>query len=100
MVVSEIPARFTPDRLLFRIYWMPPTMPIRLPTWRRIARFKFGETNLPELPEVETVKRGLLRAMEGRRFTRAETRRSDLRVMFPVDFQSRLVGRRVNRLWR
>jgi len=55
---------------------------------------------LPELPEVETVKRGLLRAMEGRRFTRAETRRSDLRVMFPVDFQSRLVGRRVNRLWR
>jgi len=38
--------------------------------------------------------------MEGRRFTRAETRRSGLRVMFPVDFQNRLIGRRVNRLWR
>ena len=55
---------------------------------------------MPELPEVETVKRGLLRAMEGRRFTRAETRRSDLRIMFPVDFQNRLIGKRVNRLWR
>jgi formamidopyrimidine-DNA glycosylase len=59
-----------------------------------------GEANLPELPEVETVRRGLLRAMEGRRFTHAETRRSDLRIAFPVGFQDRLIGRRVKRLWR
>jgi formamidopyrimidine-DNA glycosylase len=55
---------------------------------------------LPELPEVETVKRGLMHAMNGRLFTRAETRRSDLRIVFPVDFQNRLLGRRVKRLWR
>lgn len=55
---------------------------------------------MPELPEVETVKRGLESSMTGRRFTNVETRRSDLRIPFPEDFENRLTGRRVERLWR
>ena len=55
---------------------------------------------MPELPEVETVKRGLQPSVEGRRFTFVETRRSDLRIPFPEDFADRLTGRLVQRLWR
>src|SRR5262245_49353101 len=55
---------------------------------------------MPELPEVETVKRGLRSSMEGRTFTNVETRRGDLRIPFPEDFENRLTGRRVQRLWR
>ncbi|MBL6940202.1 MAG: bifunctional DNA-formamidopyrimidine glycosylase/DNA-(apurinic or apyrimidinic site) lyase [Alphaproteobacteria bacterium] len=55
---------------------------------------------MPELPEVETVRMGLLPVMEGHRFTHVETRRGDLRVPFPNDFAGRLIGRRVKRLWR
>ena len=55
---------------------------------------------VPELPEVETVKRGLQATVEGRRFIRVETRRGDLRIPFPEDFENRLTGRRVQRLWR
>jgi formamidopyrimidine-DNA glycosylase len=55
---------------------------------------------VPELPEVETVKRGLQLSMEGRKFTYVETRRSDLRIPFPEDFENRLTGRRIKRLWR
>jgi formamidopyrimidine-DNA glycosylase len=55
---------------------------------------------MPELPEVETVIRGLQPTVEGRRLTAVETRRHDLRVPFPENFESRLTGRRVQRLWR
>src|SRR5215831_7120913 len=55
---------------------------------------------MPELPEVETVIRGLQPTVEGRRLTAVETRRHDLRVPFPENFESRLTGRRVERLWR
>lgn len=55
---------------------------------------------VPELPEVETVKRGLQPTVEGRRFTYVEIRRADLRIPFPDDFENRLSGRRVARLWR
>jgi formamidopyrimidine-DNA glycosylase len=55
---------------------------------------------VPELPEVETVKRGLQLSMEGRKFTYVETRRGDLRIPFPEDFENRLTGRRIKRLWR
>src|SRR5437899_11774909 len=55
---------------------------------------------MPELPEVETVKRGLQPTVEGRRLTSVKTRRGDLRAPFPEDFESRLTGRRVERLWR
>ena len=55
---------------------------------------------MPELPEVETVRRGLQPVMEGRRFTSVQTRRGDLRVPFPNDFAARLTGRRVVKLRR
>jgi formamidopyrimidine-DNA glycosylase len=55
---------------------------------------------VPELPEVETVRMGLLPVMEGHKFTHVETRRGDLRVPFPNDFAGRLTGRKVKRLWR
>jgi formamidopyrimidine-DNA glycosylase len=50
---------------------------------------------MPELPEVETVRRGLAPVMEGRRILSAETRRRDLRFPFPDRFAERLAGRTV-----
>lgn len=50
---------------------------------------------MPELPEVETVRRGLLPAMEGRVIERAEVRRGDLRFPFPERMADRLTGVRV-----
>ena len=55
---------------------------------------------MPELPEVETVRRGLVPAMEGRRIERAEVRRPDLRWPFPPGMAERLTGARVERLRR
>ncbi|MEQ8177752.1 MAG: bifunctional DNA-formamidopyrimidine glycosylase/DNA-(apurinic or apyrimidinic site) lyase [Amphiplicatus sp.] len=55
---------------------------------------------MPELPEVETVRRGLEPAMLGARFRRVETRRADLRFPFPERFERRLVGARVDALSR
>ena len=48
---------------------------------------------MPELPEVETVRRGLAKAMEGCRVERVEVRRHDLRFPVPSDFANRLSGR-------
>ncbi|WP_424361150.1 bifunctional DNA-formamidopyrimidine glycosylase/DNA-(apurinic or apyrimidinic site) lyase [Methylocystis parvus] len=50
---------------------------------------------MPELPEVETVRRGLAPALVGARIARVEQRRGDLRFPFPPDFAARLAGRRV-----
>ena len=55
---------------------------------------------MPELPEVETVCRGLARVMEGRRLVRVEARRPDLRFPLPEDFAARVQGRRVERIRR
>ena len=55
---------------------------------------------MPELPEVETVARGLAHRLEGRRLTKVETRRGDLRWPFPKDFAKRLTGRRVIKIRR
>jgi formamidopyrimidine-DNA glycosylase len=55
---------------------------------------------MPELPEVETVRRGLLPAMEGKRILRVEVRRKDLRFPFPENFGPRIEGARVRRLGR
>lgn len=55
---------------------------------------------MPELPEVETVRRGLAPSMEGRVIIRAEQRRPDLRWPLPERFAERLTGRRVLRLGR
>jgi formamidopyrimidine-DNA glycosylase len=55
---------------------------------------------MPELPEVETVRRGLAPAMVGKRLLSVETRRGDLRVPFPERFAERLTGRRIEALTR
>jgi formamidopyrimidine-DNA glycosylase len=55
---------------------------------------------MPELPEVETVRRGLQPVMEGARILAVETRRPDLRFPFPPDFERRLEGRRIVSLGR
>ena len=55
---------------------------------------------MPELPEVETVCRGLQRALAGRVLARVALRRPDLRFPFPPDFARRLEGRRVARVAR
>lgn len=55
---------------------------------------------MPELPEVETVRRGLAPYLVGRRIVRAEARRKDLRFPFPKSFAKRLTGRRVDALER
>jgi formamidopyrimidine-DNA glycosylase len=56
--------------------------------------------NMPELPEVETVRRGLAPVMEGKRFLSVDQRRPDLRFPFPERFVERLTGTRVERLRR
>ncbi len=55
---------------------------------------------MPELPEVETVRRGLEPALSGRILVRAEARRPDLRFPLPEAFSERLQGRRVLALRR
>jgi len=55
---------------------------------------------MPELPEVETVRRGLQPVMEGARIVKAEARRGDLRRPLPKDFVKRLEGRSVTGLGR
>ncbi len=55
---------------------------------------------MPELPEVETVKRGLAPAMEGAVIARAAVNRPDLRWPFPERMAERLTGARVNQLRR
>jgi len=55
---------------------------------------------MPELPEVETVRRGLEPAMVGARFTRVMQRRPDLRFPFPERFVERLEGQEVRALSR
>ena len=55
---------------------------------------------MPELPEVETVMRGLQGPLTGRRLTRVTQRRADLRWPLPENFAARLQGRRVERMER
>ena len=55
---------------------------------------------MPELPEVETVRRGLEPAMAGQTFEKVEQRRADLRFPFPADFAARLTGRRIEAITR
>ncbi len=55
---------------------------------------------MPELPEVETVRRGLEPALAGARLVRVEARRPDLRFPLPDGFVQRLTGARIERLDR
>ncbi len=55
---------------------------------------------MPELPEVETVRAGLVPVMEGRGILLADVRRADLRFAFPSNMAARLTGARVDALRR
>ncbi len=55
---------------------------------------------MPELPEVETVRRGLLPALEGARIAKASINRPDLRWPFPENMAARLTGATVTALRR
>jgi formamidopyrimidine-DNA glycosylase len=55
---------------------------------------------VPELPEVETVRRGLEPVLAGRRLARVVQRRPDLRFPLPERFSARLTGRRIESLGR
>ena len=59
-----------------------------------------GSEILPELPEVETVRRGLEQAMLGRTITNVLLRRENLRFPFPDDFPSRVIGRTIDSIRR
>lgn len=47
---------------------------------------------MPELPEVETTRRGLMRAINGQVISEVEVRRRDLRTPLPADFEERITG--------
>ena len=55
---------------------------------------------MPELPEVETVRGGLAPVLEGRRLTRVEARRPDLRFPLPQNFVQLLTGATILKLDR
>lgn len=55
---------------------------------------------MPELPEVETVRRGLAPSMEGAVLKELELRRNDLRFPFPADFAGAVSGRGITSLSR
>lgn len=58
------------------------------------------QSDMPELPEVETVRAGLLPAMAGQVILRADINRADLRWPFPAKMAERLTGARVLALRR
>jgi formamidopyrimidine-DNA glycosylase len=55
---------------------------------------------MPEMPEVETVRRGLAPVMEGKRIAAFLARRKDLRWKLPADLAAYMTGRRVLRIGR
>ena len=55
---------------------------------------------MPELPEVETVRRGLLPAFEGATLSDVLVHRRDLRMPIPDDFEARTIGQTITALGR
>lgn len=55
---------------------------------------------MPELPEVETTRRGLAQVLEGAVIARVQVRRRDLRWPLPADLEAKLTGSRVQKLER
>jgi len=55
---------------------------------------------MPELPEVETIARGLAATLEGRRIAEVRQNRADLRVPFPEGLARRVAGRTVVHIGR
>src|ERR1700745_629300 len=66
----------------------------------KLTTLRCPSERMPELPEVETVRRGLEAAMDGARIARVEVRRGDLRWPLPKDFAQRLEGKAVTGLGR
>src|SRR6185369_17352983 len=66
--------------------------------WLKHVRYRW--VKMPELPEVETVRRGLAPTMEGARIARLELRRKDLRFPFPDGLEARATGREIVALGR
>lgn len=58
------------------------------------------DARMPELPEVETVRRGLAPHIEGRRITHVHLARPDLRFPFPANFAEKLTGAKLVRFTR
>jgi hypothetical protein len=77
--------------------YRPPEGPQRGVTPRPLSK---GKRAVPELPEVETVRRGLAPVLEGAVIARAQVNRPDLRWPFPERMADRLSGARVDRLRR
>jgi formamidopyrimidine-DNA glycosylase len=61
---------------------------------------KGTQLTMPELPEVETVCRGLRPFLEGRKLTRVLKRRPDLRFPIPDDWEEQLTGQTVEAVER
>jgi len=55
---------------------------------------------MPELPEVETIRRGLMPALAGKRIASVTVRRPDLRIPLPRDLRARLEGKRIATIGR
>jgi len=55
---------------------------------------------MPELPEVETVRRGLDKALAGATINKVELRRENLRTPFPKDFAKSLTGQKIKSVTR
>ena len=55
---------------------------------------------MPELPEVETTCRGLATVLEGRRLSKVEVRRPNMRIPFPKGLAQTLTGRTIDRVSR
>jgi formamidopyrimidine-DNA glycosylase len=70
------------------------------PRYAAVSPQDADERPMPELPEVETVRRGLQPVMEGATVTRLSLRRADLRFPFPARFVKRIEGQRVEALSR
>ena len=66
----------------------------------RRADHQTRRISMPELPEVETVRRGLAPAMEGARFDKVLAHRGDLRWPLPKDFAKRIEGTTVTGMGR
>ena len=55
---------------------------------------------MPELPEVETVRKGLIRHLQGETISSVDLRRNGLRFPFPKDMENRMENRRIERIDR
>lgn len=66
----------------------------------RVGRAAMIAAVMPELPEVETVARGLSPALVGRRIAQLQVRRADLRRPLPARFAERLMGQTVRAVRR